>query len=298
MKSLILTLTAFFSLGLMAQSPLIETDQDGILNGTPNAGSQIEIDFKPGVYEIGPTQGRPTHFLIVDRYTNDPNKFLGIYFPRNLERRQKGTGQFFQIRPLRNSNKLMLSPIALDSTGNLVVMSQATTDAPVFEIARRAGSHKYPYTVIARNSKGDGIRGMRGSGRKKPLLNAYPTNDVFAAGIDEEYPDILVQGNTITISDDWAFDETFRMIPLNGGTGKIVGLQRSELDTMAEMEIAEDEFSRLAVFVKGYWDREVLITARRTTYMDKFEFTYNKNVRPGILSKLFPGRIDPKYITE
>lgn len=297
MKTLLTILALSFSIGGYAQSPnpLTETDENAILGGTIESGPQLEINLQPGLYEIGDNGRSSSHYLIVDRYINDPNKFLAIYVPKNINRTKKALGKIYQVRPMQRGTKLMLSPIFLDQNGLVRVLSQTDRRAPVLEITRRPGKHRYPYIVNARNDNdGDGIRGMRGSGRTRPSLNATPSNGVFAAGASEDYPDILVSGNEITITDDYYFDQTFRMVSVNAGSGKIAGLQVSELDTMSEMEISEDGFSRFAVFVDGCWNREVLLIARKTLEVGVFEFSYNKIFRPGLLERIFPGRLTPK----
>ncbi len=296
MKTLITIFTLILSLGGLAQpSPITETDENAILGGVTESGSQLEVKLEPGLYEIGNLNGRTTHYLLLDQYINDSNKFLAVYIPKNINRTKKARGKIFQVRPMQRGTKIMLSPIFIDSTGNIRVLSQTDRDAPVLEITRRAGKHRYPYIVNARNDNdGNGIRGMKGSGKTNLSLNAHPSNGVFAAGAYEDSPDILVSGNEMTLTDDYYFDQTFKMVALNGGSGKISGLQVSELDTMSEMEISEDAISRLAVFINGCWKKEVLLVARKTVEIGVFEFSYNEILKPYLLDRLFPGRLTPR----
>lgn len=294
---LVLVLMSLSSWG--QQGSLTQTDVNAVLHGEPSAGPQVEIQFQPGLYEINEgDSNRISHYLLVDRYINDPNRFIALYFPKNIHRTKTGMGKIFQIFPVRNGTALMLSPLTIDSHGNIIDMSQASREAPVFMLSRRPGRRGFPYALRAENQNSIGIRGMRGSGRRAPQLNGLPLAGVFASSDNDSHGTVMVENGVMTLADDLYYDETFNMITLNGGQGKFVGLQASNFDTMAQTDLSQDEFQRMAVFISGLWDRECLLVARRTVTPGVFRFDYYRSETRYILERLFPGRVNPRINPE
>ena len=296
---LIITLTALIANQVSAAS-LVQTDKDEVLDyGTNSSQGQVKIEMSPGLYALNEidTNWSTKYYLLMDNFVNDPEKFIAILFKEDaFDSSRRTIARMYQGRPVKGSSMLMLSPLIVDNSGNVRVQSEIQTDAPVIEvIARAGGDYRYPYVLRGRNGALDGrLYGMRGSSNKRPTLKPWPSSGVFASTNGTE-ADLMVSGTEVSLYNGSMVDQTYNLIALNGEQGKFAALTKSTFDTMGEVELANEQIRKLATFVTGCFDREVLMILTPTTQWGAYTLDLFRMAEPGLLESIFSGRKKPKY---
>jgi hypothetical protein len=289
---------------LTAQEPIPQVN----LSAIANVGVNAEIGKMPlemGTYVVGPITGEDIteeHYLLLDQDTNDPEKFYALMIPKPLATTStSGLARLYQGRQLSGTGSLMLTPINIDTFGNLELASETQRRAPVLQISARPGRFKYRYVVEGRNGHIGGQKlGMRGHNFTKPYLKAEPRDGIFVAGSGEG-ADLIVNGKELSFWEGENRDNHFSMLDMNGAEGKFGILMESNLDTLREANLPDEEIQRIAVFVNGgCFDSEVLmVLVPRISGQGEYDV---KLYRPGsydLWEKVFPGRKEqPKTFWE
>ncbi len=259
-----------------------------------------DVDIVEGTYVVGPISGSEIvieHYLMVENDANDPDSFFALMIPRPLaDKATVGTGRFYHGRRLIGSRSMMLSPLHVDLTGNLQITSENQRDAPVLEVTMRPGRSKYPFIVKGRNGAlGNQILGMRGHNFKRPTLKAKPQDGIFVSG-SARSPEVIVNYPEISFYESTNRDNSFTIVDLNGEDGKFASLLRSQLDTIAEANVADEKISRIAMFVNGgCFDSEVLIVLNpKNSLPGEFNVRLYRPSARSAWEIIFPGRRKPR----
>ena len=296
-KNLSLGLIALCAQIAKGQEALPRADLQAIFKVGTEQRSGIPTELLDGTYVVGPITGdeiQVEHYLMIESDINDSEKFFALMIPKPLAKESpKGLARLFQGRKLNGSSSIMLSPLRIDTNGNLEITSETQTKAPVLEISSRPGRHKYPYVIQGRNgAMGGQILGMRGYGGFKPSLKALPQDGVFVSG--GKSADVVVNFPEIAFYDGSARGSSFTMLQMNGDEGKFSMMVDNSLDTIAESNIASEEIKRIAIFVNGgCFDSEVLITLQPLTGAGEFNATIFRPAKRSLLEFVFPGRRIP-----
>ena len=278
------------------EQDLVQTDQNGVQNsGNKNQGARA-VKLEPGLYYLNDIDQKLSveYYLLLDTYANDPEKSLAILFSVDAVRNRRSVAYLYQGRPIKNGSVVMFSPLAVDNSGNMRVLSEGQTNAPVIELMERQGNHRFPYVLRGRNGAlGGRILGMRGASSKKPELKPWPSTGIFASTTGKDV-DILVNGSEVSINSGSLADQTFSLLAINGEQGKFAALTKSTLDTMSENELADERIVRLASFISGCFDRETMMILSPTMNWGEYHLDTYQLAEPSFLDWLFPGRKSPR----
>lgn len=297
MKTLISNLISLIAITTSA-AELIPTDVSRVYG----AGQQIstftpQIQLQPGVYAIGDEDSKltGTHYLILDSYINDEKKSLALMVNQaDFNDGKRASGQFYMARPIKSGRAVMLSPVFIDSMGNLSVQSELNREAQVLEInlAPEGNKFRYPYIVQGHYGALDGkLMGMRAKSHQEPKFRASPSNSVFSSRT--ERGQVVVSGNTVGIHNGAQVDRRYEMVLLNGDLGRMAALVSTKFDTMAEESISDSEIQKLAFFMTDSEGSELFIIANKTAKPGQFVFDFYGPRGRSFLDYFAKGKTNP-----
>ena len=263
MKTMFLILSLFMSVSANAKQ-LTQTDL-GKVYGTGTQSNSVgrALTLKSGVYVVGDEDSKlgGRYHLLIENYVNNSNQFFALLVDKGL-RQGSGTGQFFIGKYIKGGTSVMLSPVFVDSDGNLSSQAELNTRASVIEISLRgdAGKVRYPYMLQGHHGALNGqLLGMRAANTQILKFAKHPQKSIFNGA--SKYDSLVVTGSTVAMHNGYSSNNRFEMIPVNGDGGKIAALVNTEFDTMGEYMVSTSEVSKLAFFLQTGSGAEIFVVA-------------------------------------
>lgn len=273
------------------------TDVNKVFNSGNTIRTSAPVHLEPGLFVLGPVGNDAntltgTHYLLIDRYTNSEDQFIGVMLDANgLVRGTPGSAFIFKTSTVRKGMSLMLYPLTIDIYGNLSIESELSRTSPYMEISTQntSESHRYPYLVQGKNGLlNDHLLGMRRANNQIPRWNLWPSTGVYSASKGSSQ--LVVNGNTLALHEPGLETATFAINPINGDdSGKIAGLSESNFDTMSENDITEGKFQKLAFFLTDIYNQNVFIIATPKNYPGRYDIRIYAPEEQSFMDRFFPG---------
>lgn len=247
------------------QQPGIHTDMEAVLGAQsgPQAGGQLYIP--PGLYALGPmNEQRSDHYLLVQNHVNNDAMGIAILIPKRAMATRRGNvrqGYVFQISPTKGGTAMMMSPITINSKGDVVIASEASANQPYLEISLAADKGKgrhFPYLVIPKFGALNELYGNQMLVMRPETIvdNAslleYPKNGQFEGWSDTGQNLVMMNGQ-INVNDGSSSISTYRVDAMNSPDfgGSFFQLTRTEDNSITGEGRGGSRIERLAVFVQG-----------------------------------------------
>ncbi len=294
-KILLAGLLTTSALALAREIPT--TDVNKVFNSGNTIRTSAPVNLQPGLFVMGPIDGDSkkvtgTHYLLIDRYTNSEDQFIGVMISADsLVRGNPSSAFIFRTSTVRKGQTLMLYPLTIDIYGNLSVEAELSRTSPYIEISTQNlnDSHRYPYLVQGKNGLlNDHLMGMRRAGNQWPHWNPWPSSGIYESRGGKSH--LVVNGNTLAIHQSGMDSETFAISPINGDdSGKMAGLSESNYDTMSEMDVTDSKFQKLAFFIHDVEQKNIFIIATPKNFPGRYDLKIYAPEEKSFMDRFFPG---------
>lgn len=275
------------------------TDVNKVFNSGNTIRTSAPVSLQPGLFVLGPVDGETskltgTHYLLIDRYTNSEDQFIGVMISADsLVAGNPSSAFIFRSSSVRKGQSIMLYPLTIDIYGNLSVEAELSRTSPYIEISRQDlnEDHRYPYLVQGKNGLlNDHLMGMRRAGNQWPHWNPWPSSGVYES--QRGRSQLVVNGNTLAIHEPGMDTETFAINPINGDdSGKMAGLSESNYDTMSEMDITESKFQKVAFFLHDLEQQNIFIIATPKSFPGRYDLKVYAPEDKSFMDRFFPGSL-------
>jgi hypothetical protein len=295
LKFLITTAMVLTASKALAGAPIMSAN----INKIKGAGSfsaptqQAQFKLSPGVYALGNHESiEGKDLLIVEKYVNNDEQILAVLLHKEeIGKGERSSGQFFIGKPIKGGTSFMLSPMYINTDGNLVSEAEMSQHARAIEITTRTDKEervRYPYLLQGMNGALNGeIKGMRRLDSSSTRLSALPRGNIFE--LHNDHQEILVSNNTVNINTIGQNQRQFVLNPVNGDGSLISFMSEGEYNTMGDFMTAESQVAKLAFFLDTSWDRDLFVVASPTMNPGEFSFVFYGKEHRSLWDILFPG---------
>lgn len=215
-----------------------------------------------------------TQFLVIDAPASDEANGLALMVNASDQIKTKQlTGQIFQIRSIRSGDSLMLSPLHIDSMGNLAIQSELNRQAQVIEIikAPQDSESVFPFLALGHYGALEGkLKRLQILSTERPNFRATTSNMIFKASLGNQQI-VVSRNNNVGIYKNRQLIRHFQMLPINIDSSQIGILLSAKFDTMGETLVSESEVQKIGFFLTTSNGQELFFIA-------------NKSSRPGIFN--------------
>lgn len=273
------------------------TNMEQVLNAGRVQRTSAKLNIQSGLYVLGPvdkdkSQISGTHYLLLDRYNNSEDQFIGVMISADSFVAANPKSAFiFRSSFVRNNTSLMLYPITIDIYGNLSVESETTRTSPYIEISLQNlnESQRYPYIVQGKNGLLDGqLLGMRKAEIQSPRWNQWPSSGIYQTG--NRNSKLVVNGDTLAIHENGTEPINYIISPINGDdSGKIAALSELNFDTMSESDIGDTQFKKIAFFLNDFEKNNVFLIATPKIFPGRYDLKIYAPQSLTFMDRFFPG---------